>query len=91
VRATQEGSFVWRTRGSARSLLARLRLRQSLRLRLRLRLRPLVGTLTRLLRARSLWFKLFQMLDPQEAARAAAVAPAPAPVRLGLKCRLRAC
>ena len=29
--------------------------------------------------ALSLWFKLFQMLDPTEAARAAAVAPAPAP------------
>ena len=27
----------------------------------------------------SLWFKLFSMLDPTEAARAAAVAPAPAP------------
>ena len=29
--------------------------------------------------SRSLWFKLFSLLDPTEAARAAAVAPAPAP------------
>ena len=42
--------------------------------------------LTRPFTARSLWFKLFQMLDPQEAARAAAVAPAPAPVRVASVC-----
>ena len=38
-----------------------------------------LAPLTRRRRAPSLWFKLFSMLDPTEAARAAAVAPAPAP------------
>ena len=34
------------------------------------------------MRARSLWFKLFSMLDPAEANKAASLAPAPAPGQL---------